>query len=323
MFIITGGAGFIGSVLAWKLNQEGITDIMIVDNLASSTKWKNLPGRRYEDYIHRDAFLDMVNHNKLPSDIQAIFHMGACSSTTEADADYLMRNNYQYSKTVAEYAIRKRIRFIYASSAATYGDGTRGFQDDESALDQLLPMNMYGYSKHLFDVYANRKEWFSEIAGLKFFNVFGPNEYHKGDMASVVYKSWLQILETGRVKLFKSNHPDYRDGEQLRDFIYVKDVVDAMWWLYQNPRVNGLYNLGTGIPRTWKDLVTGVFHAMNQPVKIEYIDMPPSLKKSYQNFTVAPMQKLASTGCPVSFQPLESSVQDYVANYLMTPYPNL
>jgi ADP-L-glycero-D-manno-heptose 6-epimerase len=316
MHIVTGGAGFIGSAFVWKLNGMGITDIVVVDELGTSESWKNLVGLRYADYLHKDAFLDLVLHDELPFDVDSVTHMGACSATTELDADYLMENNYRYSVTLAAWCLEHDVRFINASSAATYGDGSRGFSDYEARLGELRPLNMYGYSKQLFDLWARREGVLGSLASLKFFNVFGPNEYHKGDMMSVVCKAHTQIGQTGRLKLFKSYHPDYPDGGQMRDFVYVKDCVDVMWWLLQHPEVGGVFNVGTGQARTWNDLARSVFAAMNLPENIDYIDMPEQLRGKYQYFTQAEMAKLAATGCPVRFTSLEDAVKDYVQGYL-------
>jgi len=316
MHIVTGGAGFIGSAFVWKLNGMGITDIVVVDELGTSESWKNLVGLRYADYLHKDAFLDLVLHDELPFDVDSVTHMGACSATTELDADYLMENNYRYSVTLAAWCLEHDVRFINASSAATYGDGSRGFSDDEARLGELRPLNMYGYSKQLFDLWARREGVLGSLASLKFFNVFGPNEYHKGDMMSVVCKAHTQIGQTGRLKLFKSYHPDYPDGGQMRDFVYVKDCVDVMWWLLQHPEVGGVFNVGTGQARTWNDLARSVFAAMGLPEAIEYIDMPEHLRGKYQYFTQAEMTKLAATGCPVQFTSLEDAAKDYVQGYL-------
>jgi ADP-L-glycero-D-manno-heptose 6-epimerase len=316
MIIVTGGAGFIGSAFVWKLNQEGINDIVIVDQLGTDDKWKNLVNLRFEDYIHKDDFQQMINADKVSFKISAIVHMGACSSTTERDADYLWNNNYLYTKTLAKWSLKHQIRFIYASSAATYGDGTRGFSDDHSKISQLRPINMYGYSKQIFDLWVLRNSLEKKIAGIKFFNVFGPNEYHKGDMTSVIFKAFHQIRETGKVKLFKSYKKEYKDGGQLRDFVYVKDCVNAMWWLLNNPKANGIFNLGTGTARSWNDLIKAVFAAMKEKPNIEYIEMPQSLRNQYQYFTEAQMSKLEKAGCLVKFSSLEDSVRDYVINYL-------
>jgi len=316
MIVVTGGAGFIGSAVVWKLNTQGFDDIVIVDSLGMSDKWKNLVNRRFTDYLDKEDFLELVLDDAVPFEIEAIVHMGACSSTTERDADYLMENNYRYTAQLARWAVEKNIRFIYASSAATYGDGSLGFSDDDSVSTQLRPINMYGYSKQLFDLWALRNGLESKIAGIKFFNVFGPNEYHKGDMRSVIHKSFGQIRETGGVKLFKSYQPDFRDGEQKRDFVYVKDCADVIWWLLKNSGVTGLFNLGTGHARTWNDLTRAVFAAMGVEPEINYIEMPEEIRQHYQYFTEAHMDKLQSTGCPVRAMPLEDAVSDYVKNYL-------
>jgi ADP-L-glycero-D-manno-heptose 6-epimerase len=315
MIIVTGGAGFIGSAMIWRLNQEGLTDILVVDNLGKSDKWKNLVNRQFNDYVHRDHFLERLYAGQF-SDIQAIIHMGACSATTERDADFLMHNNYAFSVKVAQYALEHDIRLINASSAATYGDGERGFDDNTSQLTALRPLNMYGYSKHLFDLWAQRNGVLGKLVSLKFFNVFGPNEYHKGDMTSVVYKAYHQVCANNKIELFKSYRKPYGHGEQRRDFVYIKDCVDVMAWLLAHPDINGLYNVGTGCDRNWNDLARAVFAALNLPAKIEYIEMPGHLKDRYQYYTCANTRKLVETGLPIQFAPLEKSVKDYVCNYL-------
>jgi ADP-L-glycero-D-manno-heptose 6-epimerase len=323
MIIVTGGAGFIGSAFVWKLNQEGIEDIIIVDQLGTDEKWKNLVNLRLVNYVHRDDFLEMIDTDTLPFDVDAIIHMGACSSTTERDADYLWHNNYVYTNLLAQWAIERGVRFIYASSAATYGDGTKGFSDNHKTIRELKPINMYGYSKQVFDLWALRRKLENKMAGIKFFNVFGPNEYHKGDMASVIFKAFHQIKDTGKVNLFKSYTKEYKDGGQMRDFVYVKDCVNVMWWLLKNPKVNGIFNLGTGKARSWNDLIKALFAAMKKKNKIEYIAMPEALRNQYQYFTEAEMSKLKKAGCPVKFSSLEDSVRDYVVNYLQKTDPHL
>ena len=323
MYIVTGGAGFIGSAMVWKLNQMGITDILVVDNLASTEKWKNLVNRSYADYIHRDEFIDMVLHDDLPGDVEGIVHMGACSATTELDADFLMENNFRYSRVLCEFALRKGARFINASSASTYGDGSLGFSDDIALMPRLKPLNMYGYSKQLFDLWALREEKLDRIASLKFFNVYGPNEYHKGDMKSVVCKAYTQIGETGRMCLFMSDRPEYTHGGQKRDFVYVKDCVELMWWLLQNEAVGGVFNVGTGNAREWNHLARAVFASMDREAVIDYVEMPGHLKGKYQYFTEAPMGWLETHKCPVRFRSLEEGVDDYVRNYLAQADPYL
>lgn len=315
--VVTGGAGFIGSAFVWRLNQAGITDILVVDELGTSEKWKNLVGLRYADYLHKDVFMKMVQEDKVPYEVRAIVHMGACSATTERDADFLMENNYRYTRDLAEWSAARDVRFIYASSGATYGDGEQGFSDDIAKIDPLAPLNMYGYSKHLFDLYALRTGLLKKIVGLKFFNVFGPNEYFKGDMTSLVFKAFHQIVETGRIGLFQSYHPDYADGEQLRDFVYVKDCVEVMYWLLENPEVMGIYNVGTGQARSWNDLAKAIFAALDREPQIDYIPMPEILRGKYQYYTKADIGKLRSVKCDVPFRPLEESVADYVRGYLV------
>ena len=323
MIVVTGGAGFIGSAFIARLNEEGIDDIVVVDELGTSEKWKNLVKRRYADYLHKDAFYSMVEADRVPFPVRAVVHMGACSSTTERDADYLMENNFHYSCRIAEWAAAREIRFLYASSAATYGGGAQGFSDADDATQALRPINMYGYSKQLFDLWILRRGLQDRAAGVKFFNVFGPNEYHKGEMTSVIFKAYHQIRETGRVRLFKSRRPEYPDGGQMRDFVYVKDCVDVLWWLLNNKETNGIFNLGTGKARTWNDLIRAVFVAMGLPSRIDYIEMPEAIRGQYQYFTEARMEKLRTAGCPASFLSLEESVSDYVKAHLLNPDPYL
>jgi ADP-L-glycero-D-manno-heptose 6-epimerase len=327
MYIVTGGAGFIGSAMVWKLNSLGIDNIFVVDNLGHSEKWKNLVNRRYAGYMHRDDFLGLIKEDALEDatgeEATAIVHMGACSSTTERDADFLMRNNLAYSKAVCLYALKKNARFINASSASTYGDGSLGFDDDAAGLDSLRPLNMYGYSKHLFDLWARGSGCLVSIASCKFFNVYGPNEQHKGDMRSVVNKAFHQIRETGVMRLFRSTHSDYADGGQMRDFIYVKDCAEILWWLLENRQANGIFNVGTGLARTWNDLAKAVFAALDMPPKIGYIEMPAQLAGKYQNFTQARMERLAAAGYTAPPRGLEEGTADYVRQYLLTPDPHL
>ncbi|THB65408.1 MAG: ADP-glyceromanno-heptose 6-epimerase [Desulfovibrio sp.] len=323
MIIVTGGAGFLGSAMVWKLNQEGLTDIVIVDDLGSGEKWKNLVNLRYNEYFHKEVFLELVARDEIPWRVEAVVHMGACSSTTQTDAEYLMDNNYRYSRILCEWCLDSGTRLINASSAATYGDGSLGFEDSVETMELLKPLNMYGYSKQLFDLWAHRAGALGQIASLKFFNVFGPNEYHKGDMKSVICKAAAQIQETGKLELFKSYKKEYPHGGQQRDFVYVKDCVDVMWWLINTPGANGLFNVGTGQARTWNDLAEAVFAAMGLAPDIDYIDMPEAIRGKYQYFTQADTARLKKAGCPVQFMPLEQAVQDYVAKYLMAEDPHL
>ncbi|MGD9109507.1 MAG: ADP-glyceromanno-heptose 6-epimerase [Phycisphaerales bacterium] len=316
MIIVTGGAGFIGSNIIAALNQRGINDILVVDELGSDTKWENLVGLSFADYIEKEDFLEITLEGQIEAPVEAVFHMGACSSTTETDASYLIKNNYEYTKLLAQWTTDNNIRFIYASSGATYGDGSKGFSDDEEKLDEFRPMNMYGYSKHLFDLWAKRTGLLKKIVGLKYFNVFGPNEYHKADMRSFILKAFEQITATGKVKLFKSLNPDYADGEYKRDFIYVKDAVDMTLFFLDNPKVAGLYNIATGQARTWNDMVKAVFAAMDKRPNIEFIPMPENLQSQYQYFTEADMNKLCSAGYKTQTTLLEDAVMDYVKSCL-------
>lgn len=316
MIVVTGGAGFIGSAIVWRLNKLGESNVIIVDELGKDEKWKNLIGINFYDFINKDEFINRLEVFR-DYGIKAIIHMGANSSTTEKDADHLMHNNYEYTRKLAQFSIINNIRFIYASSAATYGDGTLGFNDDESIVPRLRPLNMYGYSKNLFDIWAIKENISNKIAGIKYFNVFGPNEYHKGDMRSVVSKAYDQILTTGKVKLFKSQHVAYKDGEQMRDFVYVKDAIDMTLYFLDKKDKNGLFNVGSGKSRTWNDLVTAIFNALNKPVNIEYIEMPAYLASKYQYLTQARLDKIKKAGYLNPISSLEEGVTDYVKNYLM------
>lgn len=320
MHIVTGGAGFIGSAFAAKLNTLGVDDIIIVDEQESPARKTNLSRIKYAEFVDKHEFLRLVSggtlHRAFPGKIHSLIHMGACSSTTERNWTYLLENNYGYTVRLAEYCLEHDIRFIYASSGATYGAGERGFSDSEDLLPRLKPINLYGQSKHNFDVWALSNGHTDKIVGLKFFNVYGPNEYHKGDQRSVVHRAYGQVKETGEVRLFKSYNPSYADGEQKRDFIYVRDCVDAIWWFINNQSANGIFNLGFGRARTWKDLALAVFSALGVEPQIHFIDMPESLRGQYQYFTEAPMNKLISMGYPGSFTSLEEGVRDYVQNFL-------
>ncbi|HXB61399.1 MAG TPA: ADP-glyceromanno-heptose 6-epimerase [Acidobacteriaceae bacterium] len=311
--VVTGAAGFIGRNVVAELNQRGYDDLLLVDTLGTGDRWKNLPGLRFEDLLSPDAFLAQVETGKL-SKVESIIHLGACSSTTERDADFLMRNNYRYTRTLCEWSLKNDARFVYASSGATYGDGSRGYSDDDAATLELQPLNMYGYSKHLFDLWAIKHRLFGKIVGLKYFNVFGPHEDHKGDMRSMVTKSCEQIKRTGKVQLFKSYRPEYADGEQMRDFIYVKDAVAVTLHFALNRSKSGLFNCGTGKARTWKDLVTAVYAAMKLPPHIEFIPMPEQLQGKYQYFTEAEMEKLRGAGYTAPFYTLEDAVAEYIAS---------
>lgn len=317
MIVVTGGAGFIGSAVVWKLNKLGLDKIIIVDELGKDEKWKNLNGLSFSDFYHKDDFIGLVLQRKIPFKVTSIIHLGACSATTEKDADYLMDNNVHYSQELAKFSLENNARFVYASSAATYGDGLNGYNDDESNLHILRPMNMYGYSKQLFDLWIKRNGLMNKVAGLKYFNVYGPNEYHKGDMRSVVHKAFEQIRDNGKVKLFKSYLKDYKDGEQKRDFIYVKDAVDMTLYFWEHPDKNGIFNIGTGKAQTWIELVTALFNALSKPVKIDFVDMPEDIREKYQYFTEANLTKLKQAGYDKSISNVENGVNDYVKNYLL------
>lgn len=319
--LVTGAAGLIGSALIHALNKRGVENILACDILGSGDKYRNLVPLRFADYLEAGDLELMVQASpeKL-SDIRVVFHLGACSSTTESDCSYLIRNNYEYTKALCKWALAHDRRFVYASSAATYGDGSHGMDDKTENLNALRPLNMYGYSKHLFDLYAQRNGMLDSIVGLKYFNVFGPNENHKENMRSVVHKAYHQIRDGGTVSLFKSHHPDYRDGEQQRDFLYVKDACEMTLHLADTPSANGIFNLGSGEAKTWLDLVRPIFAAMNQPESIEFIEMPPELRDKYQYHTCADVSKLKASGYSGPFTPLKDAVTDYVENYLM---PNL
>lgn len=316
MIILTGGAGFIGSCFLWKLNQLGIKDILVVDSIDSSAKWKNLLGKKFNDYLQKEEFYKLLLENKLPKATKVV-HIGACSSTTETDGDYFIKNNFEFSKELAKWSIKNGANFYYASSAATYGDGSLGYDDIHSKVYNLRPLNIYGFSKQLFDLWILENNLVDKTTGFKFFNVFGPNEYHKGDMRSVVCKMFPDAKEKGVMKLFKSYKKEYANGEQLRDFVYIKDVVEVMNFFFQNPAKTGIYNIGTGKARSWNDIANAVFGALNKIPKIEYIEMPENIKDKYQYFTQANMEKVVTAGCKHKFMTLEESVNDY-AKYLTT-----
>ena len=315
--IVTGGAGFIGSVLVWELNRRGCADIVIVDIPGRVEERGNLTGLHYSEFLDAGKLRKRVASGSLGK-IDFIFHLGACSSTTEMNEKYLRENNYEYSRDLAEWSLSAGIRFVYASSGATYGDGSAGMADSDPAqLERLQPLNLYGQSKHWMDLHAWRQGWLARIVGLKYFNVFGPNENHKGDMRSVVCKSYAQALDTGVIRLFKSYRPEYADGEPRRDFLYVKDAVAMTLHLAANPAANGIFNIGSGKAHTWNELARAIFAALNREPRIEYIEMPESLRDKYQYFTQADIGKLLSTGYAQPITSLNEAVRDYVVNYLV------
>jgi len=317
--LVTGGAGLIGSALIRGLNLRGVERIVVTDLLGTDERWRNLVPLRFEDYLEGEELLPRLTSGEL-GNFDLVLHMGACSSTTERDASYLMRNNFELTKRLAHWSLAHGARFVYASSAATYGDGESGMSDaDESpaALSRLRPLNAYGYSKQLFDQYASRAGILERLVGLKYFNVFGPNEDHKGEMRSLVNKAYAQVLQTGVVRLFRSYRPDYADGEQRRDFLYVKDAVDMTLHLATTPRAQGLYNIGSGVANSWVELAHALFAAMGREPAIEFIEMPESLRAKYQYHTLADISKLRATGYERPVTPLADSVADYVRNYLV------
>ena len=320
--LVTGGAGFIGSALIWALNQRGHSNIVVSDFLGTDEKWKNLTPLRFADYVEADVLRQTLKgDSEAFGRFTATFHLGACSATTERNAGYLIDNNYAYTRELAAWALAHGTRFIYASSAATYGDGAQGMDDRDPNLHRLRPLNMYGYSKHLFDLHAQRAGWLSRIVGVKYFNVFGPNEDHKGDMRSLVNKAYQQILTTGRVQLFKSHRPEYRDGEQKRDFLYVKDAVEMTLHFADHSLgqiAGGLFNLGSGEANTWLTLTNAIFAALGRPPQIDFIDMPELLRGKYQYFTQADVGKLRVSGYSRPMVALDEAVRDYVQNYLVT-----
>jgi ADP-L-glycero-D-manno-heptose 6-epimerase len=316
--LVTGGAGLIGSALIWGLNQHGVDDIVVVDRLGSDARWRNLNALRFADYLEADDLFDALENGAL-GHFDTVLHLGANSSTLETDVSSLIHNNFEYTKQLAHWALAEEATFVYASSAATYGDGAHGMEDRDElrALRALRPLNAYGYSKHLFDLYAARAGMLEHIVGLKYFNVFGPNEAHKGDMRSLVDKAYQQITETGRVRLFKSHRPDYRDGEQRRDFLYVKDAVAMTLHLATSPVSAGLYNVGGGAAQTWLALVGAIFAALDREPQIEFIEMPEAIRDTYQYHTEASITKLRQAGYAAPVTPLPEAVADYVQRYLM------
>lgn len=320
MIVVTGAAGFIGSCIVAELNKRGLKDLILVDHVQSpggekryTLKKENLKGKQYRDYFEKEDFLKKVVSGGMPNTVEAIIHMGACSSTTLQDEAYFNQNNLEYTRQLALWALKHNVRFIYASSAATYGDGALGYRDDEDTIRRCQPLNLYGESKQKFDMWALQENLLDKMVGLKFFNVFGPNEYHKDDMRSVVAKTYQKVVEEGQISLFRSYHKDYKDGEQKRDFIYVKDAVAVVMYFLDNPHVNGIFNVGTGESRTWNDLAAALFKAVGKPLKINYMDMPESLRPRYQYYTQADMSKLKRSGYSKEFTSLENAVKDYVS----------
>lgn len=314
--VVTGGAGLIGSNVIKHLNEIGMTNIIVVDELGMDERWKNLVGKLFFDIIEKDQLFDWLKDRE--SEIEAFIHLGACSDTTEKNASYLLQNNYRFTLRLAEYALKHGHRFIYASSAATYGDGSLGFSDNEAELSKLEPLNMYGYSKHLFDLWAQQQGVLQDVVGLKYFNVFGPNEWHKGRMASLVFHALGQIQKEGVIRLFKSSEPDkFADGGQQRDFLYVKDAA-RMTVQFLSNSAGGIFNLGSGIPSTWNELAAAIFEGAGIPLNIQYIDMPADLIGKYQNYTCADMEKTRKVlAAGAKTRPLHEAVKEYVQHYLI------
>ncbi len=318
IIVITGASGFIGSGVVRYLNDQGYTNLLLIDNLKNE-KWKNLVGKIFIDILPKEKLFEFLKGKE--KQIEAFIHLGACSSTLCKDENYLYENNYKFTQKLAQYAVSNDIRFIYASSAATYGDGSQGFSDDISQIHKLIPINMYAYSKQLFDLWARRENLFNKIVGLKYFNVFGPNEYHKGPMASMILKMLDKIKKDGKITLFKSNDPkNYKDGEQKRDFIYVKDAVKMTCVFLEKKfkNVTGLFNIGTGKATNWNELGKALFDSLNKKNNIEYIEMPKELNKQYQNFTQADMTKFMKLfNNKFEMTSIKNAVKDYVLNYLL------
>lgn len=332
--LVTGGAGFIGSALVWALNRRGLTDIVVTDFLEPTKRWrdivplgasaeqkkKNLCPLRFGEFVEADIFRARIKGSPAAfGKFSAVFHLGACSSTTESNQQFLEDINVDYTRLLAAWSLAQGARYIYASSAATYGDGAAGMDDRDDNLARLHPLNLYGQSKQDFDVFAQREGWLSRIVGVKYFNVFGPNEDHKGDMRSLVNKAYQQILATGRVQLFKSHKPEFKDGEQMRDFLYVKDAIEMTLHFAEHPQgvaAGGLYNLGSGEANTWLTLTRAIFAALGRAPLIDFIDMPEVLRGKYQYFTRADILKLRNTGYARPMTPLADAVRDYVQNYL-------
>lgn len=316
MIVVTGAAGFIGSCLVRKLNDERFFDVVVVDDFSNAQKERNLEGKTFIKQVHRDDFAGWLTKNHRL--VQFVFHIGARTDTTEMDVNIFNKLNLNYTKQVWEICSEYGLPLVYASSAATYGAGEHGYDDDHKIVSKLKPLNPYGASKNDFDKWALKEKRVPYFwAGLKFFNVYGPNEYHKARMASVIFHAYRQINESGEVKLFRSHRPDYKDGEQMRDFVYVKDVVDVCYFLLHHRKDSGLYNLGSGKARTFLDLVSNIFYALDKEPKIKFIDTPIDIRDKYQYFTEANMNKIRSIGFDQPFHTLEQGVHDYVKNYLV------
>ena len=317
--VVTGGAGLIGSATIWGINNQNLNNVWLVDWIdEDSLKHRNCEHLQFQRKLNASHFRKLIDENSSElKEIRTIIHLGACSSTTETDEDYLHDNNFLYTKELCEWSLANNVRFVYASSAATYGDGNWGMDDRDEDIEKFQPLNLYGWSKHKFDLFAKENGWFDSITGLKYFNIYGPNEEHKGDMRSVLSKAYKQIKDSQRMSLFKSHRPEYRDGEQKRDFLYIKDAVNMTLWLTENPAATGLFNLGNGLARTWLDLGNSIFAALKLNAQIEFVEMPEILRDKYQYFTQATIEKLRSQGFDHNLFSLEDAVHDYIRNYLV------
>ena len=316
MIIITGAAGFIGSVIAQGLFRQGVKDLVLVDKFNKPEKWKNVAGINFKEFVDRDSFLDRLEKGEFGTP-EAVIHMGACADTTEFNMDFLMAQNYEYSKRLCLWCQSKNVRFIYASSASVYGDGSKGFNDSDDFTLQMEPLNPYGFSKLVFDRWLINNGLSKTVAGLRFFNVFGPNEYHKGKMSSIIYRAFPMAKKEGVVKLFKSYKKDFTDGGQRRDFIYVKDILPVVNFLLENKKACGIFNLGTGNARSFNELAAAILGPLGKKPIIEYIDMPEEIRNKYQYFTEAEMSSLRNVGYKGTFTSLEDAVSDYEQNYLV------
>lgn len=318
-FIVTGGAGFIGSNLVKALNHRGHDDIVVVDHLNHPSKQSNLDRLTFRTYLDKAEFREKLQADQIEP-VDGLFHLGACSSTLETNEDYLADNNVQYTIDLCQWSLKTGTRFVYASSAATYGDGSHGYSDQDAVTPSLEPLNAYGRSKQQFDLWAMKHGVIDKVAGLKYFNVYGPGEDHKGEMRSVINKAYLQVMTKGIVRLFRSHRPDFRDGEQVRDFLYVDDAVAVTLFFYDHPKINGIFNCGTGQARSWVDLVKALFAAAGKPPQIEFIDMPIDIRDKYQYHTEANLTKLRAAGYTAPFLSIEDGVRRYVTEYLLPQF---
>ncbi|MCP4717331.1 MAG: ADP-glyceromanno-heptose 6-epimerase [Deltaproteobacteria bacterium] len=316
MILITGAAGFIGSAVACALNRQGRTDLILCDGFGSHDKWKNVAGLRFKRFVQREGLFAFLCEDALAQEITSVIHLGACSATTESDMDFLLDNNVDFSIELCRWAMERQVRFVYASSAAVYGDGSLGFSDADTVTPQLRPLNKYGFSKWLFDMWVLENGYRDKVAGIRYFNVFGPNEYHKGPMASVVFHTCPQAQQEGRVKLFESHRSDFAHGRQVRDFIYIDEAVDITLFLLDTPAACGIFNAGTGRPHSFNDLAEGVFAGLEKAPVIEYFPMPEELRGRYQYYTCADMRRIRDAGYPEQPDRFKEHVARYVKEYL-------